>query len=383
MATILTEIGELVTFDPELEGDYGIISDAAIEFEDGIVTWIGSSKEASLRDSESRFDLSGRAVVPAFVDSHTHLIFAGDRSAEFASRMAGVAYSAGGIRTTVEATRHASDDELRQLIKARIEESRSQGTATIEIKTGYGLTVEQETRLARIANEFTDEVTFLGAHVVPAEYEGNSDAYVDLVCGEMLDSVAPYVKWIDVFCETGAFTVEQSKRIMQAGIDRGLGAKIHAAQLQESSAIEMALELGAVSIDHGTFLKESDILTLAESETVLTLLPGADFSTKQPYPNARQLLDAGVTVALASNCNPGSSNTTSLAFCMALAVREMGMTPTEALWSATAGGGLALNRPELGVIRVGNPVKLLELNAPNHLHIAYRPGVNLARKIWD
>lgn len=383
MATILTEIGELVTFDPERDEDYGIIGDAAIEFEDGIVTWIGTSKEAALRDAESRFELAGRAIVPAFVDSHTHLIFAGDRSVEFASRMSGVAYSAGGIRTTVEATRQASDDELRELIAGRIEEAWSQGTATLEIKTGYGLTVEQETRLARIANEFTDEVTFLGAHIVPAEYEGNSDAYVDLVCGEMLDSVAPYIKWIDVFCETGAFTVEQSERIMRAGIERGLGAKIHAAQLQESDSVEMAVELGAVSIDHGTYLKESDVFALAASETVLTLLPGADFSTKQPYPNARRLLDAGVTVALASNCNPGSSNTTSLAFCIALAVREMGMTPTEALWSATAGGGLAMNRPDLGVIRVGNPAKLLELNAPNHLHIAYRPGVNLARKIWD
>ena len=383
MATILTEIGELVTFDPERDEDYGIIGDAAIEFEDGIVTWIGTSKEAALRDAESRFELAGRAIVPAFVDSHTHLIFAGDRSVEFASRMSGVAYSAGGIRTTVEATRQASDDELRELIAGRIEEARSQGTATLEIKTGYGLTVEQEARLARIANEFTDEVTFLGAHIVPAEYEGNSDAYVDLVCGEMLDSVAPYIKWIDVFCETGAFTVEQSERIMRAGIERGLGAKIHAAQLQESDSVEMAVELGAVSIDHGTYLKESDVFALAASETILTFLPGADFSTKQPYPNARRLLDAGVTVALASNCNPGSSNTTSLAFCIALAVREMGMTPTEALWSATAGGGLALNRPDLGVIRVGNPAKLLELNAPNHLHIAYRPGVNLARKIWD
>lgn len=381
MTTLLRNIGELVTNDPEWGGRYGIITDAAVEYDEGVVTWVGTEMQARVRRADQVVDVEGRAVIPAFVDSHTHAIFAGDRSAEFESRMKGTAYAAGGINSTVLATRDATDDELRELLESRIDEMHNQGTGTVEIKTGYGLTVDHEARLARIARDFTEDVTFLGGHVVPPEFADDSDAYVDLVCGAMLDAVAPFAKWIDVFAEEGAFTVAQSRRILEAGMIAGLRPRIHAAQLGPSDSVRMAVSMGATSIDHGTFLSDSDIDLLANSDAVVTLLPGAEFSTKQPYPDARRLIDAGVQVALATNCNPGSSYTTSMAFCIALAVREMGMTTAEALWAATAGGAKALDRDDVGVIRIGAQAKLVELNAPSHVHLAYRPGVNLVRRM--
>jgi len=385
MTTLLRNIGELVTNDPTWGTRYGVLNGAAIEWDDGIVTWVGLDSEAESRVGKVTdvLDAEGRAVVPGFVDSHTHIAFAGERSREFEARMAGAAYSAGGISMTVQATRSASDDELRELIRGRLAEMRAQGTTTVEIKTGYGLSVEHEVRLARIAREFTEHVTFLGAHVVPEQYCGNEDAYVDLVCGEMLDAVAPYVSAIDVFCEEGAFTVAQSERILAAGKEHGLATHIHAAQLGPSESVRMAVEHGVASVDHGTFLSDTDVAALAESDTVVALLPGADFSTRQPYPEARRLLDAGVTVALATNCNPGSSFTSSMAFCIAIAVREMGMTPSEALWSATAGGAQSLGIATVGNLAVGSLAHVVELDAPNHIHIAYRPGVNLVRRVWS
>jgi imidazolonepropionase len=383
MTTILRNIGELVTNDSSRGNQFGVIADAAIAVADGIVTWIGTDREVDARAKGTEVvDCGGRAIIPGFVDSHTHLAFAGERSHEFAARMAGTAYSAGGIATTVAATRAASDDELRELLAGRLTEAHAQGSTTIEIKTGYGLTVEHEVRLARIAREFTDHVTFLGAHVVPTEFTGRSDEYVDLVVGEMLDAVAPHVAAVDVFCEEGAFTVAQSRRILDAARERGLRTHIHAAQLGESESVQMAIDAGVSSIDHGTFLTDADIAALAAGNAVLTLLPGADFSTRQPYPDARRLIDAGVTVALATNCNPGSSYTQSMAFCIALAVRDMGMTPSEALWSATRGGAMSLGDDSAGVVTVGARAHLVELDAPNHIHLAYRPGMNLVRRIW-
>jgi imidazolonepropionase len=385
MTTLLRNIGELVTNDPTRGDRYGILNGAAIEWVDGIVTWVGLDTDAQSRVSSTTevLDAEGRAVIPGFVDSHTHLAFAGERSLEFAARMAGESYSAGGITTTVAATREASDDELRELIRGRVAEMRAQGTTTVEIKTGYGLTVEHEVRLARIAREFTDHVTFLGAHVVPAEYLGRTSDYVDLVCGDMLDAVSPFVTAIDVFCEDGAFSVDQSRRILEAGADRGLRTHIHAAQLGPSTSVQMAIESKVASIDHGTFVTDVDVHALCKSGAVLTLLPGSDFSTRQPYPDARRFIDAGVTVALATNCNPGSSYTSSMAFCIAIAVREMGMTPSEALWSATAGGAQSLGLATLGNLAVGSLAHVVELNAPNHIHLAYRPGVNLVRRVWS
>jgi imidazolonepropionase len=385
MTILLRNIGELVTNDPTWGTRYGVLNDAAIEWEGGIVTWVGLDSEADSRvgNATDVLDAEGRAVIPGFVDSHTHIAFAGERSREFEARMAGAAYSAGGISTTVEATRSASDDELRELIRGRLAEMRAQGTTTVEIKTGYGLSVEHEVRLARIARKFTEHVTFLGAHVVPEHYRGNENAYVDLVCGEMLDAVAPYVTAIDVFCEEGAFSVAQSERILSAGKEHGLATHIHAAQLGPSESVRMAVEHGVASVDHGTYLSDADIAALAESDTVVTLLPAADFSTRQPYPDARRLLDAGVSVALATNCNPGSSFTSSMAFCIAIAVREMGMTPSQALWSATAGGAQSLGIATVGNLAVGSLAHVVELDAPNHIHIAYRPGVNLVRRVWS
>jgi imidazolonepropionase len=385
MTTLLRNIGELVTNYPKWGDKFGIIHDAALEFDNGLITWVGSDADAAQRPGgETDFvDIGGRTVIPGFVDSHTHIAFAGDRSAEFEARMAGNAYSAGGIATTVAATRAASDNELRHLIRGRIAEMRAQGTTTVEIKTGYGLTVDQEERLARIAREFTEHVTFLGAHVVPAEFAGRADDYVDLVCGPMLDAVEPYVSAMDVFCEEGAFTVAQAQRILDEGIARDIRTHIHAAQLGPSASVQMALKHDVASIDHGTFLTDSDITEISKDGRVVTLLPGADFSTRQPYPDARRLIDAGVNVALATNCNPGSSYTTSMAFCIAIAVREMGMTPSEALWSATKGGAISLGSPTLGNFEIGSTAHVVELDAPNHIHFAYRPGVNLVRNVWS
>ena len=282
----------------------------------------------------------------------------------------------------MQATRAASDDELRTRLHCFIEELQQQGTTTVEIKSGYGLGVAEEERLVRLAAEVTPEVTFLGAHVVPVEYADDPDAYVDLVVGPMLDACVPHSRWIDVFCETGAFTVAQSRRILEAGIARGLAPRVHASQLGPGDGVRMAVELGAASVDHGTYLTDADVAALAASDTVLTLLPGVEFSTRQPYPDARGLLDAGVTVALACDTNPGSSFTSSMAFCIAIAVRDMGMTTAEAVWAATAGGAHALRRDDIGRIAPGARADLVLLDAPSRVHLAYRPGVPLVQRVW-
>ena len=385
MTTLITGIGELVTNDPAPDragGPLGIVTDAAVLIEDGRVAWVGSAAAVTVPAGTPTVDADGRAVIPGFVDSHSHLVFGGDRSAEFEARMAGRKYEAGGIRSTVAATRAASDDELRMRLAAFIAELRSQGTTTIEIKSGYGLSVADEERLVRLAAEVTDEVTFLGAHVVPAEFADDREAYVDLVVGPMLAACAPYSRWIDVFCETGAFTIDETRRILAAGIAAGLQPRLHASQLGPGDGVRLAVELGAASVDHGTYLTDDDIAALAGSSTVLTLLPGVEFSTRQPYPDARRLLDAGVTVALASDCNPGSSFTSSLAFCIAVAVRDMGMTPGEALWAATAGGAAALRRTDVGRLAPGSRADLVLLRAPTHRYLAYRPGVPLVERVW-
>ena len=379
MRTLITNIGELTT-----HTDAGTLSDCAVLIEDGRIGWLGEGTppvDVHAVDVET-VDAGGRAMIPGFVDSHSHLVFAGDRAAEFESRMAGEKYAAGGIRSTVAATRAASTDELRTRLQAFVVEMRAQGTTTVEIKSGYGLNVDDEQRLVRLAAEVTPEVTFLGAHVVPAEYADRADDYVDLVVGPMLEACAPHSRWIDVFCETGAFTPAQSRRVLEAGIARGLVPRIHAGQLGLGDGVRLAVDLGAASIDHGTYLSDDDVGALASSHTVLTLLPGVEFSTRQPYPDARRLIDAGVTVALACDTNPGSSFTSSMPFCIAIAVRDMGMTPSEALWSATAGGARALRRADIGVISPGARADLVLLDAPTHVHLSYRPGVPLIQSVW-
>ncbi|MFD6635856.1 imidazolonepropionase [Micromonospora chalcea] len=376
---LVDHIGELVTNEGRPGDPLGIRRDAALLVEDGQVAWVGSARYAPAADR--RIDAAGAAVLPGFVDSHAHLVFAGDRAAEFAARMAGERYTGGGIRTTVGATRAASDDDLRATVGRLRAEMLRQGTTTVEIKSGYGLTVADEARSLRIAAEFTADTTFLGAHVVPAEYADRPDDYVGMVCGPMLAAAAPYARWIDVFCERGAFDADHARAILACGQAAGLGVRLHANQLGPGPGVRLGVELGAASVDHCTHLTDADVDALAGSETVATLLPGAEFSTRSPYPDARRLLDAGVTVALATDCNPGSSYTSSMPFCVALAVREMRMTPAEAVWAATAGGAAALRRTDVGRLTPGARADLIILDAPSHLHLAYRPGVPLIRQV--
>ena len=386
-ATLITGIAELVTNDPAWSGAgqsadvarLGIVPDAAVVVEAGKVLWIGPADLAPQADS--RIDVAGRAVVPGFVDSHTHLVFAGDRAGEFAARMAGTAYDGGGIATTVAASRAASDEELRALLADRVAEVRRQGTTTVEIKSGYGLSVDEELRLLRLAREVTPHVTFLGAHVVPAEYAADRAAYIALVTGPMLAAVVAQgaASYVDVFCEplsAHAFTEDEAREILQAGRAAGLAVRVHGNQLGPGPGVRLACELGAVSVDHCTYLSDADVTALAETGTVATLLPGVEFSTRHPYPDARRLLDAGVAVALATDCNPGTCFTSSMPFVIALAVRELRMTPAEALYAATAGSARTLGLH--GRIAVGEPADLTVLDAPSHLHLAYRPGVPLA-----
>ncbi|MGZ4445943.1 MAG: imidazolonepropionase [Nocardioides sp.] len=383
-STLLTNVGELVTNDPthDATGDdlLGTIADAAIVLEGSRVAWVGRAADAP--DADERIDVGGRAVLPGFVDSHSHLVFAGDRSAEFAARMAGEAYAAGGIRTTVAATRAASDEQLTSHVGRLVAEMRRQGTTTVEVKSGYGLSVHDEARSLAVARQFTDETTFLGAHVVPAEHAGDPAAYVDLVTGPMLAAAAPYARWIDVFCERGAFDEDQARTVLAAGAAAGLRGRLHANQLGPGPGVRLAAELGLVAVDHCTYLDDADVDALRDAGTVATLLPGVEFSTRQPYPDARRLLDAGVHVAIASDCNPGSCFTSSVPFCVALAVREMGMTPAEAVHAATATGARALDRDDVGVLVPGRRADLLVLDAPSHVHLAYRPGVPLVQQVW-
>ncbi len=371
-ATLIDNIGLLVESERERPN-------AALVYEAGLISWIGESSSAPATDA--RIDAGGRCVIPGFVDAHSHLMFAGDRTDEFVSRMAGRKYEAGGIRSTVAATRAASDTALLVNATRLVDEMRAQGTTTVEIKSGYGLTTADEARSLALASRLTTETTYLGAHVVPIEYVDDVAGYVELVTGAMLDAAAPHAKWIDVFCEIGAFDVDQARTILTAGIARGLGARMHAGQLGESEGVRLAVELGAASVDHCTFLSKSDIDDLAAGSTVATLLPGVEFSTRQPYPDARRLLAAGVTVALACDCNPGSSFTSSMPFCIAVAVRDMGMTPAEALHAATAGGAAALQRDDIGMIAVGNRADLVLLDAASYVHLAYRPGVPLISRV--
>ena len=371
----IDNIGLLVTNEPALgEGALGSVRDAALVFDGERVAAVARAGHA---DADERIDAAGRCVIPGFVDSHTHLVFAGERGDEFAARMAGAAYAAGGIRETVAATRAATVKALRAAARLRRGEALRAGITQVEVKSGYALDVEGEARLCALAREFTSDVTLLGAHVVPAEFDGRADDYVALVCGEMIAASAAHTRWIDVFCERGAFDADQSRAVLEAGRAAGLGLRIHANQLGHGPGVQLAVELGAASADHCTYLSDDDIAALAGSETVATFLPATDFSTRQPYPDARRAIDAGVSVALATNCNPGSSYTTSMAFCIALAVRDMRMTADEALQAATLGGARALRRTDVGRLAPGARADAVLLDAPSHSHLVYRPGVPL------
>ena len=376
MTLVIDNIGELVTNVPGLgAGPLGIIEDASVVTDGEVVLAIGPAGAVA----DEHLDAGGRCVLPGFVDSHTHMVFAGDRGEEFTRRMAGEHYDGGGIRITTEATRAAGRESLRAGLNRHLREAHRAGTTTVEIKSGYGLSVESEAETTSLAGEVTSETTFMGAHVVPTEYLGRTDEYVDLVCGPMLEAVRPHVRWIDAFCEEGAFDVDQSRAVLEAGRAAGLGLRLHANQLDYGPGVQLGVEMGCASVDHCTHLSGDDIEALAGSDTVTTFLPAADFSTRQPYPDARRVIDAGATVAIASNCNPGSSYTTSISFCIAIAVRDMNMTIDEAVAAATAGGAAALGRTDVGRLVPGGPAHLTILDSPSRHHLAYRPGVPL---IW-
>lgn len=404
MSVLLTNIGELVTNDPAHGDGLGVVPEAALVVTDGRIAWTGPASSAPAADVV--VDLEGRCVLPGFVDSHSHTVFAGDRAAEFAARMTGEPYTGGGIANTVAATRAASDETLRARGRALVREMLAQGTTTVEIKSGYGQDVVTEARTLRIARELTPETTFLGAHTVPAEYATDRAGYLDLVTGPMLAACAPYARWVDVFCEPAAptaFDEDEARTVLLAGRRAGLLARVHGNQLAPGPGVRLAVEVGAASVDHCTHLSDADVDALAASwagapvgpdagpgdagagggpGTVATLLPAVEFSTRSPYPDARRLLAAGVPVALATDCNPGSGYSSSMPFVVALAVREMRMSPAEALWSATAGGALALRRDDVGHLRVGARADLTVLDAPSHLYLAYRPGVPLVAQVW-
>jgi imidazolonepropionase len=371
LSVLYTDIASLV-LPGEAIGQLEVITAAALLVENGKVAWVGKADDAPAADKV--VSLMGKTVIPGFVDSHAHLMFGGERSEEFAHRMQGTAYAAGGIATTVSATRQASEDQLRANAQKLIQEFYASGITHFEIKSGYGLDVETEVKSLRVASEFTADVTFLGAHVVPKDKDRKE--YLELVCGEMLQAAKPYAKWVDVFCDRGAFSVAEAREVLTAGIAAGLKPRMHANQLENLGAISLAVELDCASVDHCTFLSAEDIASLAGSNTVATLVPGAEFSTRSPYPDAGRLLAAGVTVAIATDCNPGSSYTTSMPFCIAVAVREMNLSPDQALWAATRGGAAAL-RNDKGSLKVGRDADFVVLDAPNHIHLAYRPGVQL------
>ena len=381
-SVLVQGVSELVTNDPVAgPGLLGRVRGASVVLDDGLIAWIGPASSAPVADTA--VDVGGRAVLPGWVDSHSHVVFAGDRSAEFSARMSGKPYSAGGIASTVSSTRAADDPELLTIARRHRAEMIAGGTTCMETKTGYGLTVADEVRSARTAQAAGfDEITFLGAHVVPREYSKDPEGYVDLVCGPMLDAVAPLVRWIDVFCEDGAFDGAQSRRVLAAGMRRGLGLRVHGNQLGPGPGVRVAVDAGAASVDHCTHLTPEDVDALVGSDTVATLLPACDLSTKQPAAPGRLLVDAGARIALASNCNPGSSYTSSMNLVVVLGVLLCGLTPDEAVYAATAGGARALRRDDVGVLRVGARADLHVLDAPTHDYLAYRPGVPMTHAVF-
>jgi imidazolonepropionase len=381
--TLVENIGLLVTNESSFDGTpLGILRDAAFLIEKGSLTWVGESKSAPRGEVQNKIDAHKRCIIPGFVDSHTHLIFAGDRSEEFGARMRGERYSAGGIATTVEMTRRANNGQLLQSGRRLLAEANASGTTTIECKSGYGLSVEDEARQLVVARQLTEETTFLGAHIVPKEYSMRPDDYVDLVCGPMLEAAKPNAKWIDVFCDKGAFTPDQSRKILKAGMAKGLLPRIHANQFEPGEGAQIGVELDAASVDHVTYLSDSDIDLLSGSKTLATLLPAAEFSTRSKYSDARRLFEAGVAVALASDCNPGSSYTTNMPFVIAIAVRDLFFSPEQAIWSATKGGAMALRRRDIGHLGVSALANFSILSTASYVHLAYRPGVPLIDEVW-
>jgi len=369
---LVDRIGRLVSWDAEPPS-----SEAALVLAEGRVVWSGPRTQAPPCDR--RLDADGGCVLPGFVDSHTHLVFGGDRAEEFQARLAGAAYAAGGIATTVAATRATPTAELARRAHRLADEALRSGTTTLEVKSGYGLTVADELRCLQAAAAVTPHRTLLGAHVVP---DGSTAAeYVDLVAGPMTAACAGQATGVDAFCERGAFDAEQCRQVLLAGAALGLTVHVHANQLGPGPGAQLAAALGAASADHCTHLRDGDLTALRDADVTAVLVPAAEFSTRSVYAPARRLLDAGVTVALATDCNPGTSFTTSMPFVIALACRELGMSPTEAVRAATLGGASALRQDEVGHLRPGARADLIVLDAPAESWLAYRPGVDLLRHV--
>jgi imidazolonepropionase len=386
---VVVNIGSLVTNDPERSGLLGVVDDAALAIVDGSIAWVG--KEADLPGEYvdlRRLDVRGAAVVPGFVDPHTHLVFAGDRSGEFARRLRGESYeetlaAGGGILSTVQATRATSEDDLYEAAAERAWRMLMSGTTTVEIKSGYGLDVETEAKMLRVAHRLDavlpiDVVpTFLGAHVVPPEYGNDRAAYVDLVVGPMLDACAPFAQFCDVFCDDAAFTVDETRRILEAAKHHGLGVRVHADQLGRVGAAALAADLNAASADHLDHATDDDLAEMRRAGTAAVLLPAVSLSMRMPYPDGRRIWDSGVTVALATDCNPGTAYVESMPFVVALASLNVGLTPEEALWAATSGAARSLGLADRGHLVPGSLGDLVVLDAPSYLHIPYRPDRDL------
>lgn len=379
---LLHGISSLVTVDEQAgRGALGIVDDGAVVIEDGVCVWVGRAAEAPTADDA--IDLGGRSVLPGWVDSHSHLVFAGDRSAEFVARMAGQPYSVGGIAATVASTREASTDQLLSGVRRHLAEMARGGTTCVETKSGYGLTLADELRSVRVAQRAgVDAITFLGAHAVPEEFRDSPETYLDLVCGPMMEAVSGIAQFVDVFCEQGAFDDAQARRVLAAGARAGLGLKVHGNQLAQGPGVQLAVSVKAISVDHCSYLDDADVDALASATTVATVLPATDLSTRQPPAPVRRLIDAGATVALASNCNPGSGYTSSMNLVVALGVLNCAMTIEEAVRAATEGGARALGRDDVGMIAVGRRADLHAIDAPGPEYLAYRIGVPLTAAVW-
>lgn len=393
---LVEDAAQVVTCDPGRGsgGRLGVVERGTVAAAGERVVWVGPSRlaaaEVRLAPGGRRLDARGRAVLPGFVDSHTHLVFAGTREKEYAMRAEGATYqqiaaAGGGILSTVRATRRASVDELVALGRARLDLMLAHGTTTCEAKSGYGLTVDDELKMLEVIRRLDAEhpvdvhPTFCGAHEVPEEYRGRADAYVDLVVEAMLPKVAAgrLARYIDVFCEEGVFSVDQARRVLMAGARHGLRAKFHADEFTTLGGAELAAEVGALSADHLLRASDEGIRRMAAAGVTATLLPGTAFFLGLPYAPARRFLDAGVRVALASDFNPGSSMGFNLQLVMTMAVSQMKMPPEEALLAVTAGGAHAMGlEREVGALRPGMLCDLLVCDVPTWEHVSYLYGVN-------
>ena len=377
-------------------GELGIIEGGAVAIRDGLIVATGPSEQLAQEIlAEHTIDASGSVVMPGFVDPHTHLVWAGARADEFEMRVGGATYmeimaAGGGIMSTVRATRAASIDDLVAQTRPRLDRALAHGTTTVEIKTGYGLNVEDELKqlatIQRLRGEFPGTLvpTFLGAHAVPAEFKGRADEYVDLVVHEMLPAVAALDDpplFCDVFCEDGAFTLDQSRRVLEAARALGFGLKIHVDEFKPLGGTRLAVELGATSADHLVCTPPDEIEILAHSDTIAVALPGTPFGLgHHDYTPARALIDAGGAVALATDCNPGTCWCENMQFMIALACRAMSMTPAEAISAATVNAAHALGLGDrVGSLEPGKRADLILLDAPSYPHLAYRFGTNLVR----